>query len=162
MNAIAQPGLIGASYELSVTRFVTRPNDLDSLGHVNNAIVLEYLEAGRWDWFARNGLRRAGDVTPVVARAEVDYRQEIFPGELTITTQLLTDREALAYRATFQQTIAIQQRGIEVIAIEARIDTAFLEMATRRLCALQDFFEANNIPASTLATIDGFTPKEAR
>jgi acyl-CoA thioester hydrolase len=152
MNGETAPGTGSAAFVPSVARFTTRPNDLDSLGHVNHAVVLEYLEAGRWDWFARNGLRRAGAVTPVVARAEVDYRREIFPGELVIATQLLTDADELAYRVTFRQTITIRQRGTEVIAIEARIDAAFIEMATRKLCSFQEFLETNKVaPASESA-----------
>jgi acyl-CoA thioesterase FadM len=59
MSAEAPPTAGGA--RPAVVRFLTRPNDLDSLGHVNNAIVLEYLEAGRWSWFARNCLRRGSE-----------------------------------------------------------------------------------------------------
>jgi acyl-CoA thioesterase FadM len=159
MNGEIPPFAGGAPFVPSLARFMTRPNDLDSLGHVNHAIVLEYLEAGRWDWFARNGLRRAGAVSPVVARAEVDYRREIFPGELAIATRLLTDPDELAYRVTFQQTIAIRQSdaAAEVIAVEARIDAAFIEMATRRLCSFQEFLETNRIAPGS----DGTFPARA-
>jgi acyl-CoA thioester hydrolase len=157
MNGETPPGAGSAAYVPSVARLTTRPNDLDSLGHVNHAIVLEYLEAGRWDWFARNGLRRAGVVTPVVARAEVDYRREIFPGELVIATQLLTDAEELAYRVTFQQTITIRQRDAEALAIEGRIHVAFIEMATRRLCSFQEFLETNRV----VPTSEGAFPAHA-
>lgn len=143
----------------SVVRFLTRPNDLDSLGHVNNAVVLEYLEAGRWDWFARNRLRRAGEVTPVVLRAEVDYRQEIFPGVLTITTRLMTGAEELSYRAEFQQKIEIRRDGVDLVAVEARIHTAFIDMATRRLCTLQEFFEKNRITDPSGAPADVAAPE---
>lgn len=158
MNAPARSGARRAAYEVSVARFITRPNDLDSLGHVNNAVVLEYLEAGRWDWFARNRLRRAGVVTPVVARAEVDYRQEIFAGELTITTRMLTDPNELAYRAAFRQTIASGARGAETVATEATIYTAFVEMSTRRLCSFQEFLEANALLPGEKTWLDDVEP----
>jgi len=51
-----------------------RPNDLDALGHVNNAVVLE---TGRRDWLDRRRLRSTGAVLGVVARLEIDYRAEI-------------------------------------------------------------------------------------
>jgi acyl-CoA thioester hydrolase len=154
MSESAPPIGPGASAkEVSIARFMTRPNDLDSLGHMNNAVVLEYLEAGRWDWFVRNGLQRAGRVTPVVARAEVDYRQEIFPGELTISTRVTTDISELVYRATFHQTIMALQNGKEQLAVEARIYTAFLDMPTRELRSFQDFLEANAIPRGQDSTV---------
>jgi acyl-CoA thioesterase FadM len=87
-------------------------------------------------------------VTPVVVRAEVDYRKEVFPGLLTITTRLATLPEELSYRAEFQQKIEIRRNGAELLAVEARIYTAFIEMATRRLCTLQEFFENNRITTS--------------
>jgi acyl-CoA thioesterase FadM len=141
-------GALGA-YLSSTAHFTTRPNDLDSLGHVNHAIALEYLEAGRWDWLAINGLRHTGVVTPVVLRAEIDYRQEIFAGPLSIATQMLTAPDELTYRATFHQTITINSNASNLrsvaVAVEARIITAFLETSTRRLCAYQEFLESNRV-----------------
>ena len=64
----------------------TRPNDLDILGHVNNAVALEYFEAGRWDWRRRVGLE-ASAVAVVVSRIEVDYLGQIFPGEIVVVTR---------------------------------------------------------------------------
>ncbi|HEY0132889.1 MAG TPA: thioesterase family protein, partial [Nannocystis sp.] len=66
-----------------------RPNDLDSLGHVNNAVVLEYFEAGRWAWMDARGIGRRGKVVPVVSRIEVDYRRELTGPELQVHTTLL-------------------------------------------------------------------------
>ena len=122
----------------------TRPNDLDSLGHVNHAVALEYLEAGRWDWFARNGLQRSGGATPVVARVEVDYLQQLFPGTVTVHTELLCDPDELTYRAPFRQQITVQGAdGSALPAIEARISVAFIDLATKTLCSLQDYVEHN-------------------
>ncbi|RKI59045.1 acyl-CoA thioesterase, partial [Corallococcus sp. AB049A] len=45
-------------FEESSLTLRVRPNDLDTLGHVNNATTLEYLEAGRWAWLERQGLTR--------------------------------------------------------------------------------------------------------
>lgn len=136
-----------ANYAPSVLRCVTRPNDLDSLAHVNNAVILEYLEAGRWDWFSRNQLRHSGSVTPVVARAEVDYLQQIFPGELEIHTQMLNDPDEITYRAKFHQLITMRGHdGALLTVVKARIIVAFLDMTTRRLYSLQDFFEENRMP----------------
>src|SRR5262245_23649922 len=91
-----------------------RPNDLDSLGHVNNAVVLEYLELARWHWLATLQVPRRGRILPVVVRTEVDYLKEIGCEELHVTTQLLRPElleqdEPLehfqTYKATMRQEI---------------------------------------------------------
>ena len=89
-----------------------RPNDLDVQGHVNNAVTLEYFEAGRWDWFARNGLAPDGAVAPVVARAEVDYLAPIPYARIEVATRLAAPQDPRAgegrtYRTRFRQEIRI-------------------------------------------------------
>ncbi len=115
-----------------------RPNDLDSLGHVNNAVVLEYFEAGRWAWMDARKLGRRGAVVPVVSRIEVDYRRELTGPELQVRTTLLGDDgqdDDLTYRARFSQQLVVG----EVVAAEAVVHVAFIDAATRSLCSLQDF-----------------------
>ena len=55
-----------------------RFRDLDALGHVNNAVLLSYLEQARFHWWKQ---RLAGrpftDEGFLLARIEVDYRQPI-------------------------------------------------------------------------------------
>jgi acyl-CoA thioester hydrolase len=67
-------------YEVDV-----RYNDCDPMGHVNNAVYLTYLEAARFAWwrttFASTGQSSHGFV---VARVEIDYRRQAFPGERLI------------------------------------------------------------------------------
>lgn len=51
-----------------------RFRDIDAMGHVNNAVYVTYLEAGRLELFARLfGTRRLEDIDVIVARVEVDY-----------------------------------------------------------------------------------------
>lgn len=121
-----------------------RPNDLDSRGHVNHAVALEYLEAGRWAWMDRNGLRGRGDVVAVVARVEVDYRREITSGRVEVRTALVPgDLEPdMAYQARFSQQVLVPAAapgGAPVLAVEAAVRVAFVRAATRELCTLQDF-----------------------
>jgi len=65
-----------------------RWRDFDALGHVNNSIFLSYLEIAR-DRLMRDLL---GDVylSMVIARIEIDYRDEIALGtdEITVTCAL--------------------------------------------------------------------------
>jgi acyl-CoA thioesterase FadM len=138
-------------FEDSSLTLRVRPNDLDSLGHVNNATALEYLEAGRWAWLERNGLRQGAAVIGLTMRIEVDYRKEIGPQEVVVWTHLeapepaeLDDMEAAHYRARFHQKIVIGS-GRQV-AVEARVQAAFVRVADRSLCSLQEFLETARIP----------------
>jgi acyl-CoA thioester hydrolase len=58
-------------------RIEIRWRDLDSLGHVNNAVYATYLEEGRDEWFE---LVLSGSGDPwdyVTARIAIDYRREL-------------------------------------------------------------------------------------
>ncbi len=137
-------------FEETTTALEVRPNDLDSLGHVNNAVVLEYLEAGRWAWMAAHGLKRASAVVPVVSRIEVDYRREILPQAVQVRTSLerddapSDDGEDLQYRVHFRQQLLID--GGAKVAAEARVQVAFIDAAERSLCTLQDFLSVAKTP----------------
>lgn len=133
-------------FEASLIDLDVRPNDLDSLGHVNNAVALEYLEAGRWAWMDRHGIRRGGSVVPVVMRIELDYRREIRPQRLTVRTILdQPEDEAfddwVAYRVCFRQQILIND-GADA-AVEAQVQVAFIDGASRGLASLHDFLAAS-------------------
>lgn len=126
------------------TRLLVRPNDIDGLGHVNNAVVLEYLDAGRWAWLAHNAFPRPGRIAPVVARIEIDYRREILPGEVTVTTTLqdpvdLFSHSYERFKCIFRQTVT--QENASVIAAEARVYMAFVDLQDRVIRCLQDYLK---------------------
>jgi acyl-CoA thioester hydrolase len=56
--------------------------DLDSLGHVNNAVYLSYMEQARMEWWRRvwrePDLRK---IDMILARTEIDYRRPVGFGE---------------------------------------------------------------------------------
>lgn len=128
------------------TRLIVRPNDLDSLGHVNNAVVLEYLEAGRWAWLDHHDLRRGGRVIPVVARIEIDYRREILPPEVVVTTSMEDDEAFLSpgylrFQSVFRQAVKCHPGEGSIVAAEARAQVAFIDTVDRTLRSVQDYFE---------------------
>ncbi|MBO8181555.1 MAG: acyl-CoA thioesterase [Archaeoglobus sp.] len=55
--------------------------DLDSFGHVNNARIFTYLEAGRFKYF-KERLGSLGGVEFVLARVEVDFIAPINLGDI--------------------------------------------------------------------------------
>ena len=65
--------------------FTVRSYEIDSLGHVNNAVYLSWLEEASFVFLAQHGLpfRAFADLGwyPIVAHAQVDYRREDSPGD---------------------------------------------------------------------------------
>jgi acyl-CoA thioester hydrolase len=52
--------------------------DIDSFGHVNNAVYFTYFELARTElWFSINGGTDPHDISFIVARAECDFRGQI-------------------------------------------------------------------------------------
>jgi acyl-CoA thioester hydrolase len=137
----------GVYLEESRLTIPVRPNDLDALGHVNNAVVVEYLEAGRWDWLGRQGLTHGDGIIAVVARTEVDYLAEISRGEVEVRTRLESptarelDDDTLTFRARFRQRV--YRPGMDTPAVDALVTVAFLDAAQRCLVSLQDFLTAS-------------------
>jgi acyl-CoA thioester hydrolase len=64
-------------------RFQVRSYELDSLGHLNNAIYFSYLEEATWRAMAEKGLpfSRFAELGwwPIVVHASLDFRKELLP-----------------------------------------------------------------------------------
>lgn len=136
-------------FEESTLCLRVRPNDLDSLGHVNNATVLEYLEAGRWAWMEEHSLRRDSRILPVTSRIEVDYRREILPQEVLVRTALETSlsedsEDEVSYRVYFRQRVLLKEG--EQVAAEARVQVAFIDSVERTLRTLQEYLAGAKAP----------------
>ena len=55
-----------------------RFNDVDQMGHVNNAVIMEYLDLGKDAFFSGHGLSPTkGDFTVMVVHYDVDFRAQI-------------------------------------------------------------------------------------
>jgi YbgC/YbaW family acyl-CoA thioester hydrolase len=131
------------NFEAVNLKLQVRPNDLDSLGHVNNATVLEYLETGRWSWLDYHNLRRGQCIIPVVARIEINYSREILPGEVNVITKLKDVEENYHYQVVFQQFVETFKDGTATVAANAQVKVAFIDSIERTLRTLQDFLDEN-------------------
>jgi acyl-CoA thioester hydrolase len=61
---------------------VVRFRDLDSLGHVNNAVYLTYFESARIAYWLHTTKRTGlGALDMILARAEIDFRSPLAYGE---------------------------------------------------------------------------------
>ncbi len=59
-----------------------RFSDLDAMGHVNNAVVVSYMEQARFQWWRSFlGGRKFQEEGFLIVRVEVDYRLPILLGD---------------------------------------------------------------------------------
>lgn len=55
-----------------------RFNDVDQMGHVNNAVIMEFFDLGKSEYFTAAGMPpEEGDFTVIVVHVEVDFKQQI-------------------------------------------------------------------------------------
>ncbi len=62
------------------TQIAARGYELDSYGHINNAVYLNYFEHARWDYFRQTGLSTAlnhGGIVAVVTEINIRYQHEV-------------------------------------------------------------------------------------
>ena len=63
---------------MHTTPIQIRFNDVDQMGHVNNAVIMEYLDLGKDTFFSSHGLSPTkSDFTVMVVHYEVDFRSQI-------------------------------------------------------------------------------------
>ncbi len=67
-----------------------RFNDIDMMGHVNNAVIMEFFDLGKSRYFADAGIPVApeeGDFTVMVVHVEVDFHSQIhWKDSVAVTT----------------------------------------------------------------------------
>jgi thioesterase-3 len=101
------------------TEFQVRGYELDGYGHVNHAVYLNYAEHARWRMIEDSGSGGANyfkghRVSPVIVRAEIDYRDACYLAEwIVVETQLLEFRKRVA---TFRQRVLKRDSGNKLAA----------------------------------------------
>lgn len=64
----------------SLTEIVVSEEDIDSLGHVNHIVYLQYLQVGRSDWYKKAGVSfddlKKRNIEEAVIKLEILYKQE--------------------------------------------------------------------------------------
>lgn len=75
----------------STYRLTVRGYELDSFGHVNNAVYLQYAEAAKWDFFSKSGtlsLLQEEKLFPVILENNIRYLNELkLMEEVLVTTE---------------------------------------------------------------------------
>ena len=110
-------------------------NEIDELGHVNNARFLEYFERGRMDWYNRCDpeLNKPANrhLGTVVVNIDINYRQECFAGDRLSVSTRAGARGGKSY-VLHQEIIADDGRCVS----DARVTSVVMDMSTRKTVAL--------------------------
>lgn len=66
-----------------------RFNDVDQMGHINNAVIIEYFDLGKSLYFTAAGVPpQEGDFTVMVVHFEVDFQKQIlFNDNIAVVTR---------------------------------------------------------------------------
>ena len=71
-----------------------RFNDIDMMGHVNNAVIMEFFDLGKSQYFAEAGIPvtpEEGDFTVMVVHIEVDFHSQIRWGDSIAVTSFVSN-----------------------------------------------------------------------
>src|SRR5438093_7018268 len=106
------------AFELEIT---PRFRDIDSLGHVNNAVYLTYMEEARTRYYMKTADRkRLEELDFIFASAKVDYRSPIEWGEVVVVrvwpTRIGTSSFTLRYemRVTGDGRLVAEAGSVQV------------------------------------------------
>jgi YbgC/YbaW family acyl-CoA thioester hydrolase len=107
------------------TTLTVRGYELDSYGHVNNAVYLQYLEQARWEFIRGNGVYEAllaHGMLLVITETTIRYKREaLLFDELEIETHC----ELKSPFVIFHQKIVNRQSGLTVA--RASVKSVFLD-----------------------------------
>src|SRR2546426_10237757 len=108
-------------FELEIT---PRFRDIDSLGHVNNAVYLTYMEEARTKYYMKTASRkRLEELDFIFASAKIDYRSPIVCGETGVVrvwpTRIGTSSFTLRYEMRAEEGDRLVAGGESVqVAVE--------------------------------------------
>lgn len=110
--------------------FTARPEQIDELGHVNNAVWLQWVQdiaVAHWEAVAAPGHKAA--YVWVVTRHEIDYRGNIAEGE-SVTAETFIPEPPTGAR--FDRCVEFRNAAGKVI-VAARTTWAILDRASGRI-----------------------------
>ena len=129
-----------------------RFSDMDTFGHVNNAVYLTYAESARIAYFRQlEQTEAASQMAMILGRSEVDYRLPVvFGDQLEVQVRAVaigTKSFTLVYRMT------VERDGQRILACEAR---------TVLVCYSYDTARSVPVPADLIAALEAFEGRGLR
>jgi acyl-CoA thioester hydrolase len=107
------------------TKITARGNELDSYGHVNNAVYLNYIEQARWELFRDTGMLNfftTHDLFLVVADVHIRYQREI---RIFDEIEVVTRTKRADPFMIFEQKLINSTTGLS--AARATVKTVFVD-----------------------------------
>ena len=134
------------------TKIACRPYELDSFGHINHAVYLNYFEQARWEALAAGGFSydalwaRGWEVH--VVRIEVDFRSEVRLGdELRIKTWVDRHRRSASILLQEAWRDPSDEGGEADLVAEARVVVVWIGEERRPIRVPDEIKEALGNPA---------------
>jgi len=121
----------------STIEIEVQENEIDELGHVNNARFLEYFERGRMDWYNRcdPSLNKPADrrLGTVVVNIDINYRRECFAGDQLIVVTRAHARGTKSY-VLHQEIFSSDGECVS----DAKVTSVVMDMGTREITSLPE------------------------
>lgn len=119
------------SFSLS---FTAGPDDIDELGHVNNAAWVKWIQdVATAHWYSAAPERAREETIWVVVRHEIDYLRALLPGESVIGTTWIPDAPRGARFDRMMEFVGVEDGPAPGKAfVRARTTWAMIDRATGR------------------------------
>jgi acyl-CoA thioester hydrolase len=134
-----------------ISKLRVRSCDIDSFGHVNNAVYLRYFEGARNDYILESGLTFADfarwDAGPVLVSARLDFKLPTKADDELLISGVMRHQGRTRFRIDHEIVRQSDQR----IVCQAQLDFAFVTLTTGRPCRMPAEFSRAfglNEPAS--------------
>jgi YbgC/YbaW family acyl-CoA thioester hydrolase len=123
-----------------VSEMRVRSCDVDSFGHVNNAVYLQYCEGARNDYMLQRGLAFADfqkwNAAPVLIAASLEYKQ---PARTDDELRIFGKIE-LEGRARFSIRHEMLHAGTETLICQANLEFVFVRLDSGKPCRIPEKF----------------------
>jgi acyl-CoA thioester hydrolase len=128
--------------------FTASDGDIDELGHVNNAVWVQWMEAiATAHWTADAAPEHVERYAWVVTRHEIDYRGNIGPGETVAAETFIPDAPR---GARFDRLVEFRNAAGKLV-VSARSTWAMIERATGKVMRVPAEVAAPFMPVSAKA-----------
>ena len=140
-----QTGLGAVDFDTAFALDITpAPEDFDILGHVNNTVYVRWVEqiaVAHWEHVAPGVLMEK--FVFVLLRHEIDYRDQILPGEKVVARTWL----GRAKGPRFERFVDIRKPGTKRFSSSSRLDWCMVDASTRKPVRVsQDVLDTFQVP----------------
>lgn len=126
--------------EKLVSERIVRSYELDSFGHVNNAVYLQYCEGARNDYMLQRGIQfsdfRSWNIGPILYRAKVDFKRPAHTDNVLRIEGIITFNRKTRFTIDHQ---IFRTNDDELICL-ATLEFAFVNLTTQKPCRAPEGF----------------------